>query len=173
LPAERRKDKLVLQGYIYIFIGYINKTTKQYKVYIPDLQTTVRTSIVDFGEETKSRTVDLNFLGKYLQSTSNIFTVYKLIGRPKGLLIPTVELLLQEKLNNFEIVILLQIPESLTEPTNISVNLFTKKLQPENSADLPGNQGRTPEQDILQEQPATKLEIPASSLYNLQKYNRN
>jgi hypothetical protein len=128
LPAERKKDKLVLQGYIYIFIEYINKTTKQYKVYILDLQATVRASIVDFEEETKSRTVDLNLLGKYLQSIPNILTIYKPIGRPKELLILTIEFLLQEKLNNFEIVISLQIPEGLTEPTNISVNLLAKEL---------------------------------------------
>jgi hypothetical protein len=72
LPAKEKKDKLVLQKYIYIFIEYIDKTTKQYKVYIPDLQTTVRTSIIDFEEETKSRTVNLNLPGEYLQSTSNI-----------------------------------------------------------------------------------------------------
>jgi hypothetical protein len=66
LPAERKKDKLVLQRYIYIFIGYINKTTKQYKIYILDLQTIVKTSIVDFEEKTKSRTVNLNFLEEYL-----------------------------------------------------------------------------------------------------------
>jgi hypothetical protein len=94
LPAERRKDKLVLQKYIYIFIRYIDKTTKQYKVYIPDLQATVRTSIVNFEKKTKSKTVNLNFLEEYLQSIPNILTVYKLIGRPKELLIRTVELLL-------------------------------------------------------------------------------
>jgi hypothetical protein len=93
LPAEGRKDKLVLQRYIYIFIGYVDKTTKQYKVYIPDLQVTVRASIVDFEEETKSRTVNLNLLGEYLQSTPNVLTVYKLIRRSKELLIRTVELL--------------------------------------------------------------------------------
>jgi hypothetical protein len=92
LLAEGRKNKLVLQKYIYIFIGYIDKTTKQYKVYIPDLQTTVRTSIVDFEEETKGRTVDLNFPEKYLQSIPNILTIYKPIGRSKELLISTVEL---------------------------------------------------------------------------------
>jgi hypothetical protein len=111
LPAEGRKDKLVLQKRIYIFIEYIDETTKQYKVYIPDLQATVRTSIVDFEEETKSRTVDLNFPRGYLQGTPNILTVYKPIGKPKELPISTVELPLQEKLNNFEIAIPLQIPE--------------------------------------------------------------
>jgi hypothetical protein len=37
LPAKKKKNKLVLQEYIYIFIGYIDKTTKQYKIYILDL----------------------------------------------------------------------------------------------------------------------------------------
>jgi hypothetical protein len=78
-------------------------------------------------------------LRKYLQSYPNVLTVYKPIGRFKELLIPTIEFFPQEKLNNFEIVILLQIPEGLTEPTNISVNLLAKELQPENPTDLPGN----------------------------------
>jgi hypothetical protein len=94
LPAKRKKDKLVLQKYIYIFIEYIDKTTKQYKVYILDLQATVRTSIVDFEEKIKSRIVNLNFLEKYLQSTSNILTIYKPIRRSKELLIRTVEFFL-------------------------------------------------------------------------------
>ena len=55
-----------------MFIGYVNKTTKQYKVYILDLQTTIRSSIVDFEEETKGGTVDLNLPEEYLQGTSNI-----------------------------------------------------------------------------------------------------
>jgi hypothetical protein len=76
-------------------------------------------------------------------------------------------------LNNFEIVIPLQILEGLTEPTNISVNLLAKESQPKNSVDLPGNQDRIPKQDIPQEQPVTKLEMSVSSLYNLQKYNWN
>ena len=49
-----------------MFIRYINKTTKQYKVYALDLQTTIRSSIVDFKEETKGGTVDLNLLGEHL-----------------------------------------------------------------------------------------------------------
>jgi hypothetical protein len=76
-------------------------------------------------------------------------------------------------LNNFEIVIFLQILEGFIETTDISVNLFAKELQPENSTNLSSNQGRIPKQDIFQKQPVTKPEIPASSLYNLQKYNQN
>jgi hypothetical protein len=76
-------------------------------------------------------------------------------------------------LNNFEIVIFLQILEGFTETTNISINLPTKKLQPENYTNLSNNQDRIPEQGILQEQYTTVLEILVPSLYNLQKYNRN
>jgi hypothetical protein len=76
-------------------------------------------------------------------------------------------------LNNFEIVISLQILKKLIETTNISVNLFTKELQSENSVNISDNQDRILEQSILQKQLATVLEIPVSSLYNLQKYNQN
>jgi hypothetical protein len=37
LLAKGRKDKLMLQGYMYMFIRYINKTIKQHKVYALDL----------------------------------------------------------------------------------------------------------------------------------------
>src|SRR5437016_5545872 len=105
LPAEGRKDKLVLQGRIYVFMGYVNETTKQYKVYMPDLQATVKASIVDFEEKTKGRTVDLNLLGEHPQGTPNVLTIHKPIRRPKELLLPTVDLPPQKKLNNFDIVI--------------------------------------------------------------------
>ena len=88
---------------IYVFIGYIDKTTKQYKVYALDLQTTIRSSVVDFEEETKGRTIDLNLLGEHPQGTPNVLTVRKPIGRPKEPLLPIVELPPREKLNNFEI----------------------------------------------------------------------
>jgi hypothetical protein len=101
----------------------------------------------------------LNFPKEYLQNTSNILTVYKPIRRFKKLLIPTVKLPFWKKLNNFEIVILLQIPEGFTETTNISVNLPTKELQPENPTNLSDNQDGIPEQGIFQKQPATVPEI--------------
>jgi hypothetical protein len=63
----------------------VDKTTKQCKVYTLDLQTIVKASIVDFKEETKGGTVDLNLLGKHLQSTPNVLTIHKLVGKPKKL----------------------------------------------------------------------------------------
>jgi hypothetical protein len=130
----------MLQGRTCVFMGYVNETTKQHKVYALDLQMTIKSSVVDFEEETKGGTIDLNLLGEHLQGTPNVLTVRKLVGRPKELLLLVVELLPQEKLNNFEIVIPSQTPKSILQPTNTLVNLPTKPANP------PKNQGKTQEQ---------------------------
>ena len=49
-----------------VFIEYIDETTKQYKVYALDLQATVRSSVVNFKEETKGETMNLNLLREHL-----------------------------------------------------------------------------------------------------------
>ena len=72
---------------------------------MPDLQATVRASVVDFKKETKGGTVDLNLSEEHPQGTPNVLTICKPIGRPKEPLLPTVDLPPQEKLNNFDIVI--------------------------------------------------------------------
>ena len=59
----------------YIFIRYVDETTKQYKVYTLDLCTTIRSSIVDFEKETKGETVDLNLLEKHPQGILNVLTI--------------------------------------------------------------------------------------------------
>jgi hypothetical protein len=56
----------MLQGRTCVFMRYVNKTIKQHKVYALDLQITIRSSVVDFEEETKGGTVDLNLLGEHL-----------------------------------------------------------------------------------------------------------
>jgi hypothetical protein len=83
----------VLQRYIYIFIKYVNKTIKQYKVYILDLQIIVRFSIINFKKETKRKTVNLNLLKEHLQNTLNILVMYKLVKRLKELLLLVIKLL--------------------------------------------------------------------------------
>ena len=75
-----------------MFIGYVEETTKQHKVYALDLWTTIRSSVIDFKEETKGGTVDLNLLGEHPQGTPNVLAVRKLVGRPKEPLLPVVEL---------------------------------------------------------------------------------
>ena len=52
--------------YMCVFIGYVDETTKQYKVYMLDLQAIVRSSVVDFKEETKGGTMNLNLLREHL-----------------------------------------------------------------------------------------------------------
>ena len=53
---------------------------------------TIKSSIVDFKEEIKGGTIDLNLLGEHLQGTPNILTIHKLVGRLKELLLLVVEL---------------------------------------------------------------------------------
>jgi hypothetical protein len=69
-------------------------------------------------------------------------------------------------LNNFEIVVFLQILENTIQFTDISINLSSKESEPAGPVNLPENKNNIPEQVILQEQPATDW-------YNLQKYNRS
>jgi hypothetical protein len=133
LPADGRKDKLVPRGRTCVFMGYVDETTKQHKVYAPDLRMTVRSSVIDFEEETKGGTVDLNLPGEHPQGTPNVLAVRKPVGRPKEPLLPVVELPPREKLNNFEIVILLRTLENTTQLTDASAN-------------LPKSQGETQEQ---------------------------
>ena len=83
----------MLQGQTYVFIKYIDETIKQYKVYALDLQTTVRFSVVNFKEETKGGTIDLNLLGENLQGMQNVLPTCKLVRRLKELLLPVVKLL--------------------------------------------------------------------------------
>jgi hypothetical protein len=129
------------------------------------LRLTIRSSIVNFKKETKKGTVGLNLPGEKLQSTSNVLTVYKPIGRPTELL-PVVELPPREKLNNFEIVIPLQKPDIfLPESENT--------IQPtEPTGNLSKSPDKIPEQATAKEQPTSVLQTPVTGLYNLQKYSR-
>ena len=173
LPAEGRKDKLMPWGCTCMFMGYVDETMKQYKVYAPDLRVTVRASVADFEEEMKGGTVDLNLPGEHPQGTPNVLTIHKPIGRPKELLLPIVDLPPQEKLNNFKIVIPLQTPESTAKPMDTPKNLSSKELEPIESANLPESQDKTPEQVASQEQPIPSLQPPVTGPYNLWKCNWN
>ena len=59
LPAEGRHDKLVLRGREGVFMGYVNATEKQLKVYSPDLGYTHRVSVLTMEEKIKGGTLDL------------------------------------------------------------------------------------------------------------------
>ena len=185
LPAHGRKDKLMLRGRTCVFMGYVDETTKQHKVYAPDLRTTIRSSVVDFEEETKGGTVDLNLPGEHPQGTPNVLTVRKPVGRPKEPLLPVVELPPREKLNNFEIVIPLQTPESIMQPTDAPESTAQPIDTPESTAqptDAPVNppksQNKAQEQIAPLEQPTPSPKAPVTGQsvtgrYNLRKHDRD
>jgi hypothetical protein len=42
-----------------VFVGYVDETTKQYRIYAPDLHRTIRSSIGDIDEDTPGGAIDL------------------------------------------------------------------------------------------------------------------
>jgi len=104
LPKHGRTDKLMHPGRVGVFIGYSEETTKQYKVYAPDLGYTIQSSVVDFDEHVLGGTVDLKFRGAHSQGTPNVLPNRNPVGRPKETL-TKVNLPPRSHLNNFEIVI--------------------------------------------------------------------
>ena len=185
LPAYRRKDKLMPRGRIYIFIGYVDETTKQYKVYAPDLQRTIRSSIVDFEEETKGGTVNLNFPGEFVQGTPNVLPTRKPVGRPE-LVFPVIEPPPPEKLNNFEIIIPAQKPTEqvtgIAKPVTDVQERPQKRPRPTIPTEPPVNHIEDPETtepiDTTVEEDITPTNSPENlpdigTSYNLRKRNRN
>ena len=59
LPADGRHDKLVLRGREGVFMGYVDTTEKQLKVYSPDLGYTHRVSVLTMEEKIKGGALDL------------------------------------------------------------------------------------------------------------------
>lgn len=59
LPAHNRHDKLVLRGREGVFMGPVDGTVKQYKIYAPDLGYTRRTNSLFVDELVKGGTVKL------------------------------------------------------------------------------------------------------------------
>ena len=68
-----------------MFMGYCDTTTKQFKVYSPDLGYTTRVSRVEIDENTKGGTVDLRIRDTLigLQGTPNTLDDRRARGRPR------------------------------------------------------------------------------------------
>ena len=92
-------------------MGYSETTTKQFRVYAPDLGYTTRSSVVDWDEGTPGGTVDLKIRGPRPQGTPNELPLRNPPGRPRleeveeEESVPIVTLPPPEKLNNFDIII--------------------------------------------------------------------
>ena len=124
LPAyDKRNPKQVDKGRLGVFIGYVNETTKQWRMYSPDLGRTITVSTIDFLESKKGGDLNLRIRGARPQGTPSDPVDRNPIGRPKETL-TTVELPPKEKLNNFEI----RIPTHRTE-SKLSGNEATKVNQ--------------------------------------------
>ena len=80
----------------------MNETTKQWRLYAPNLGRTITVSTIDFLKSKRGGNLNLQIRGLYPQGTLSDPINCRLIGRPKEIL-TNVELLPKEKLNNFEI----------------------------------------------------------------------
>jgi hypothetical protein len=63
LPANRRIDKLIMPGRLSVFIEYSKETTKQVKIYTPDLGYIIKVIRVDFEKEILGGTINLIIRG--------------------------------------------------------------------------------------------------------------
>ena len=101
LPANIRHDKLMDRERAAVFMGYNEQTTKQFRVYAPDLGYTIRSSVVAFDETINGGTLDLRIkiptrsesqptIAEESQGTPNILPERKPRGRPPTAQIPPI-----------------------------------------------------------------------------------
>jgi hypothetical protein len=79
LPALGRRDKFVDRGRVGVFVGYVDETPKQYKIWAPDLGRVMRSHAVTFMENEKGGSVDLKLR---VQQTPNTLPERRPVGRP-------------------------------------------------------------------------------------------
>jgi hypothetical protein len=79
LPVHGRHDKLMDRGRVGVFLGYVDGTTKNYKVWAPDMRKMIIASTVKFSEEEKGGNVELNLS---ITSTQNKAPTRNPVGRP-------------------------------------------------------------------------------------------
>lgn len=115
-PQGTRRDKLMDNGREAVFMGYVDQTTKQYKIYAPDLGYVTRSSVVRFDENKPGGSIALNMrkdpsvprkdptpIGR-LQGTPNVLALRKPVGRPKRIVeAPTTRLGVPSKFSPLEI----------------------------------------------------------------------
>lgn len=83
LPAKEHHDKLVDRGKVRVFVGYVDATTKQYRIYASDLGYVVRRTTVKIDENTPGDTIPLQLRGLKPQGTSNNLPTRRPVGRPR------------------------------------------------------------------------------------------
>ncbi len=86
IPTNEQYNKLVNPGRVRVFIGYLENTTKHFKVYLPECDYTIILSRVLIKESVKGGTIDLRIQNYATgsQGTPNTALNRKSQGRPKG-----------------------------------------------------------------------------------------
>lgn len=79
LPVKGRHDKLMDRGRVGVFLGYVDGTTKNYKIWAPDMRKEIVASTVKFSENEKGGAVDLKL---EITSTQNKAPTRNPVGRP-------------------------------------------------------------------------------------------
>lgn len=80
LPKESSKDKLMDRGRVGVFMGYVEDTTKQWKIWAPDMRKIILSSNVKFCEHEKGGEMQL---GIPILTTPNSAPARNPRGRPK------------------------------------------------------------------------------------------
>ena len=78
-PPNTRRDKLMPKAREAVLVGYDDNTTKQYKIFAPDLGRVVKASTVIFDEDIPGGTINLHLS----KATPNELVKRKPVGRPK------------------------------------------------------------------------------------------
>ena len=125
---DKRNPKQVDKGRLGVFMGYVNETTKQWRLYAPDLGRTITVSTIDFLESKKGGDLDLRIRGARPQGTPSNPVDRIPVGRPRGTL-KIVELPPREKLNNFEIQIPVKPMNVIDKPTDTVDNQTLENKQ--------------------------------------------
>ena len=79
LPADGRRDKLMDRGRVGVFVGYVDETVKQFRLWAPDLGRVIRSHAVKFNEFEKGGSIDL----KLRKQTANFLPERRPVGRPR------------------------------------------------------------------------------------------
>jgi hypothetical protein len=79
LLIYRRYNKLIDRGRVGVFLSYIDSTTKNYKVWVPDMKKVIVTSNINLSEGEKGGSIDLKL---NIISTLNQVPTRNPVSRP-------------------------------------------------------------------------------------------
>ena len=78
LPTGGRRDKFMDRGRPGAFMGYVENTDKQYRLWVPDLGRVIKSHAVKFAEDEKGGDMDL----RLRKQTFNVLPERRPVGRP-------------------------------------------------------------------------------------------